>query len=264
MLQPQLYRPTVANEASFTALATSLKSLSLCSKQTARISTNFVRYASHAAQGRANGPKDSAGRRLGAKKSASEYVIPGNIIFRQRGTKWHPGENVGMGKDHTIYATEYGYVRYYRDPLRHPKRRYIGVALEREGPGSQLPLPPNAPRRRRLGMYATPIKVPETQTSDKDYLEPHLSSNSYAAFKSGVTPAPPATIFRKGTYREANVSIGLAAERKGVKVREYDRRDRWLAWRRRTAKVKLGMAAKAAKAARKKAKSSSRGGKKVA
>lgn len=48
-----------------------------------------LRYASHAAQGRANGPKDSAGRRLGAKKTASEYVIPGNIIFKQRGKNDH-------------------------------------------------------------------------------------------------------------------------------------------------------------------------------
>ena len=44
-----------------------------------------VRHASHAAQGRANGPKDSAGRRLGAKKTATQYVIPGNIIYKQRG-----------------------------------------------------------------------------------------------------------------------------------------------------------------------------------
>ena len=48
--------------------------------------------------------RDSAGRRLGVKKFAGEQVIPGNIIIRQRGTTWHPGENVGIGKDHTIFA----------------------------------------------------------------------------------------------------------------------------------------------------------------
>ncbi|MGO1120437.1 50S ribosomal protein L27 [Rhodovibrionaceae bacterium A322] len=48
--------------------------------------------------------RDSAGRRLGVKKFGGESVVPGNIILRQRGTKWHPGTNVGIGKDHTIYS----------------------------------------------------------------------------------------------------------------------------------------------------------------
>ena len=53
---------------------------------------------------------DSEGRRLGLKKSGGQAVIPGNIIIRQRGTKYHPGENVGMGKDHTIFALVEGKV----------------------------------------------------------------------------------------------------------------------------------------------------------
>jgi len=48
--------------------------------------------------------RDSAGRRLGVKKFGGESVIPGNIIVRQRGTKYHVGDNVGIGRDHTIYA----------------------------------------------------------------------------------------------------------------------------------------------------------------
>ncbi len=48
--------------------------------------------------------RDSAGRRLGVKKGGGSRVIPGNIIIRQRGTAVHPGKNVGMGKDHTLYA----------------------------------------------------------------------------------------------------------------------------------------------------------------
>ena len=56
--------------------------------------------------------RDSEGRRLGVKKFGGEAVIPGNIIIRQRGTKWHPGENVGMGKDHTIFATSEGKVAF--------------------------------------------------------------------------------------------------------------------------------------------------------
>jgi large subunit ribosomal protein L27 len=56
------------------------------------------------AGGSSRNGRDTAGRRLGIKKFGGEAVIPGNIIVRQRGTKWHPGTNVGIGKDHTIYA----------------------------------------------------------------------------------------------------------------------------------------------------------------
>ena len=56
--------------------------------------------------------RDSAGRRLGVKKFGSESVVPGNIIIRQRGTKFHPGLNVGMGKDHTIFSLVDGIVRF--------------------------------------------------------------------------------------------------------------------------------------------------------
>ena len=54
--------------------------------------------------------RDSAGRRLGIKKFGGEKVIPGNIIVRQRGTKFHPGKNVSIGKDHTIFALQEGHV----------------------------------------------------------------------------------------------------------------------------------------------------------
>lgn len=56
------------------------------------------------AGGSSRNGRDSAGRRLGVKKYAGEIVLAGNIIVRQRGTKWQPGKNVGLGKDHTIYA----------------------------------------------------------------------------------------------------------------------------------------------------------------
>ena len=56
--------------------------------------------------------RDSAGRRLGVKKSGGSRVIPGNIIIRQRGTSVHPGLNVGMGKDHTLFAKIAGSVKY--------------------------------------------------------------------------------------------------------------------------------------------------------
>ncbi|MBB4303551.1 large subunit ribosomal protein L27 [Rhodobium orientis] len=64
------------------------------------------------AGGSSRNGRDTAGRRLGIKKFGGEHVIPGNIIARQRGTKWHPGDNVGMGKDHTIFATVEGVVTF--------------------------------------------------------------------------------------------------------------------------------------------------------
>jgi large subunit ribosomal protein L27 len=64
------------------------------------------------AGGSSRNGRDSEGRRLGVKKYGGEAVIPGNIILRQRGTKWHPGDNVGIGKDHTIFATVEGKVTF--------------------------------------------------------------------------------------------------------------------------------------------------------
>lgn len=64
------------------------------------------------AGGSSRNGRDSAGRRLGVKKFGGEAVIPGNIILRQRGTKWWPGENVGMGKDHTLFSTVEGNVSF--------------------------------------------------------------------------------------------------------------------------------------------------------
>ena len=64
------------------------------------------------AGGSSRNGRDSAGRRLGVKKFGGQIVIPGNIIIRQRGTKWHPGEGVGMGKDHTIFAMREGRVSF--------------------------------------------------------------------------------------------------------------------------------------------------------
>ncbi len=66
------------------------------------------------AGGSSRNGRDSAGRRLGVKKFGDESVAPGNIIVRQRGTKFHPGENVGMGKDHTLFALVSGRVTFRR------------------------------------------------------------------------------------------------------------------------------------------------------
>ena len=66
------------------------------------------------AGGSSRNGRDSAGRRLGVKKFGGESVIPGNIICRQRGTRWWPGEGVGIGKDHTIFAKVGGAVRFHK------------------------------------------------------------------------------------------------------------------------------------------------------
>lgn len=70
--------------------------------------------ASKKAGGSSRNGRDSAGRRLGVKKYGGQLVIPGNIIVRQRGTKWHPGKNVGIGKDHTIFAKITGIVTFVK------------------------------------------------------------------------------------------------------------------------------------------------------
>jgi len=66
------------------------------------------------AGGSSRNGRDTIGRRLGVKKFGGQLVIPGNIIIRQRGTKYHPGDNVGIGKDHTIFSISEGRVNFAR------------------------------------------------------------------------------------------------------------------------------------------------------
>ena len=68
--------------------------------------------------------RDSDGRRLGVKKYGGEHVLSGNIIVRQRGTKFWPGANVGLGKDHTLFATAEGAVKYV---TKRDDRTYVMV-----------------------------------------------------------------------------------------------------------------------------------------
>ena len=76
------------------------------------------------AGGSSRNGRDSAGRRIGVKKFGGEAVIPGNIIVRQRGTKFHPGDNVGMGTDHTIFAVADGHVTFTK---KRGGRQFISV-----------------------------------------------------------------------------------------------------------------------------------------
>ena len=76
------------------------------------------------AGGSSRNGRDSHSKRLGVKKFGGENVLAGNIIIRQRGTKWHPGANVGMGTDHTLFALEQGAVAFRK---KANGRTYVSV-----------------------------------------------------------------------------------------------------------------------------------------
>jgi len=78
------------------------------------------------AGGSSRNGRDSAGRRLGVKKFGGQEVVGGNIIVRQRGTKFYPGANVGMGKDHTLFALAEGRVRFHEGKLG---RKFVSVDM---------------------------------------------------------------------------------------------------------------------------------------
>ncbi|KAF2077262.1 hypothetical protein CYY_001451 [Polysphondylium violaceum] len=87
------------------------------------------RWASKKTSGSTQNGRDSQPKNLGVKKYGGHFVIPGNIIVRQRGTRFHPGENVGIGKDHTIFATVVGNVKFHNEPIKNTTkfRKYISV-----------------------------------------------------------------------------------------------------------------------------------------
>ncbi|KAL6722295.1 54S ribosomal protein L2 mitochondrial [Lecanora helva] len=224
------------------------------------------RPASHASQGRANKAAPGPGKRLGLKRPALSLVVPGNIIFRQRGTHWFPGENCGMGRDHTIFARERGYVVFYRGVVgqgvrggkwggavggggvygaggggnggmrgsKGRERKFIGVVFER---GESLPRSEGSPRRRRLGLVSRERHIlppadaaPETG----DLVEAQGTLRAQPKTERAKIPERKQKLeLRPGyQYRESNWSIGRAAERAGVKVRKYKKGDRALARRR--------------------------------
>lgn len=129
-----------------------------------------VRTATKKAAGSRTSMKDSAGRRLGPKKYDGQKVKPGEIIMRQRGTKIYPGDYVGIGKDHTLFALEPGFVRYYLDPF-HPRKKFVGVSLKED---VKLPIPHFEPTPRRFGHILLDNKKAamkeENSLSRKEYL----------------------------------------------------------------------------------------------
>ena len=79
------------------------------------------------AGGSSKNGRDSESKRLGGKKFGGESVVPGNIIVRQRGTKYHPGANVGIGRDHTLFALTGGRVEF---AIKAKGRQFVSVAAE--------------------------------------------------------------------------------------------------------------------------------------
>ncbi|MEZ0536279.1 50S ribosomal protein L27 [Caldicellulosiruptoraceae bacterium PP1] len=74
-------------------------------------------FAHKKAGGSTRNGRDSESKRLGVKRSDGQFVLAGNILVRQRGTKYHPGKNVGIGKDDTLFALETGYVKFETNRL---------------------------------------------------------------------------------------------------------------------------------------------------
>lgn len=93
-----------------------------------RMQLNIQLFAHKKGQGSTNNGRDSISKRLGAKASDGEYVTAGSILYRQRGTKVHPGVNVGIGKDDTLFTKISGYVKYERVGRR---KKQASVYLER-------------------------------------------------------------------------------------------------------------------------------------
>lgn len=84
-----------------------------------------VRWATKHGGGRSKNGRDSIGKRLGIKKQDGELVKPGNILVRQRGSSYHAGENVGTGKDYTLFALTDGFVRIQTNSLR--QRKFVSI-----------------------------------------------------------------------------------------------------------------------------------------
>lgn len=151
-------------------------------------------------------------------------MIPGNIIYKQRGTLWWPGENCIMGRDHSIHAMATGYVKYYRDPARHPDRKYIGVVFDRN---DSLPAPRHAERKRRVNMTVHPIQV----LAEKPAISP--SGIPYEVRR--VQAGEPDRVLRLRddySYREDNWRIGRLVQTTGLRLKRFRTRKQWFRHRR--------------------------------
>ncbi|KAF4120657.1 Ribosomal protein L27 [Geosmithia morbida] len=193
-----------------------------------RLAVQGVRFASVKAQG-AYKKKSKRGipKKLGAKRTGDQFVIPGNIIYKQRGSHWWPGENCIMGRDFSIHSMATGYVKYYRDPARHPDRKYIGVTFNKD---DVLPYPVHAERRRRLGLTAHATKQAASQ--------PTISPSGIPFEVTRVEKGEPDRLLRLRadySYREDNWRIGRLAKTTAIRTKSFRTRKQWFRnrrWRR--------------------------------
>lgn len=91
---------------------------------------NLQFFAHKKGVGSTKNGRDSESKRLGAKRADGQFVLAGNILYRQRGTRIHPGVNVGLGRDHTLFALKDGIVRYTRKGRDKKQVSVIPVAVE--------------------------------------------------------------------------------------------------------------------------------------
>ncbi|KAI3542778.1 ribosomal protein L27 [Colletotrichum filicis] len=209
----QLQRPLMAAAAGLLRTTAPIQSTASTAAQLLRAdAANALvagrRYASVKSQGAYKlAPKRTIPKKLGAKRTGDQYVIPGNIIYKQRGSLWWPGENCIMGRDHTIHAMATGYVKYYRDPARHPDRKYIGVVFNKD---DVLPYPTHAERKRKLNMSAHTIAKPvETPAISASGIPTQVVRPAPRTAKGA--PTQPARILKLRddySYREDNWRIG--------------------------------------------------------
>ncbi|SPN98954.1 related to 60s ribosomal protein L2 (mitochondrial) [Cephalotrichum gorgonifer] len=172
-------------------------------------------------------PKRTIPKKLGAKRTGDQHVIPGNIIYRQHGTHWWPGENCIMGRDFTIHSMATGYVKYYRDPSLSPDRKYIGVVFNKE---DTLPYPKHAERKRRLGMTATVVREAARA--------PEVSGSGIPSVVRRTDPDRPLaepqvlSLKKDYTYREDNWRIGRLVQTTGLQIKGFKSRRAYMRHRR--------------------------------
>lgn len=137
-----------------------------------------------------------------------------------------------MGRDHTIFAMQKGYVRYYDDASTGPKkRRYIGVVFDK---ADVLPYPPNAPRRRRLGMVAYSRENGDGQGEEVSEANLRLWERKDNTPVQGRNKDGRLLSMRSDySFREYGWEIGKVMDEAAEKIRPFDHKDRWLAWRKR-------------------------------
>lgn len=149
----------------------------------------FVRHATKKAGGSSKNSNDSIGKRLGLKKSGGQHVIPGNILVRQRGTRVHPGRNVGHGRDDTLWALKAGQVAftYMHLPMRasHRWRKFVHVL----GPGethAHVQAETDAKSRAQMELYQMHKRGERAPSDRVTFIRANLEAKRDAAHAAQV------------------------------------------------------------------------------